>query len=802
MREHPPLRRGYLFILIGIAILAAMLRFYRLGAQSFWNDEGTSVALALRDLATITRNAAHDIHPPFYYYLLHGWIRLFGAGEIGARSLSAIVGVALAGALYILGRRLFDPRVGRLASLLAATSPFMVYYSQEARMYILAAFLGTISWLGFDGWLTAWGRSSGRLWAWTLLYIVSSVASIYTHYLGFFILIAQNLAFLLWMAKGWPRHRRKVGLYPLWSWIGLQALIGVSYLPWLSYAQRSLQAWPAVSQPLSLLDLAKQTARILPLGVTVAERTRELLIGLALSCFVLPGLLCSFLERKARQYPSHPLATWQMALYLFVPILLLYFFSWHRPMYKPKFLLLAAPAFCLAQARGIAALSAWLERISRCTWTGALGPILGTAMIWAGSAHSFHALYTDPAYARDDYRGIVAYIQASSRPGDAILINAPSQIETVDLYYEGPLPMYPLPRQRPPDRARLEGELQEIAAQHERLYGIFWATAESDPQGWVEGWLDDHAFKTMDSWFGHVRLVIYALPAEAPQEIARPTDYMLGDRIRLLGYTLGAGGQGGAVESGDILPLTLFWQAIEPVGARYKVFTHLVNRRDLIVAQRDSEPGGGGAMTDRWPVGERIVDHYGLLIQPGTPPGEYTLWVGMYGLDDGKRLPVSLEGSVRGDAIDLARVRVLPAAAPPPLAALDMQKRLDMRWDGLELLGFSLHRLGQEHIALETVRPGDILRLTLFWRRGEGNGAPAEFVVSLRDRSYRLVWERALAPAEGDYPFATWRSGEIVRDLHALHLPPELTPGDYVLNLAPAGRPEEGLTLRRIEVRR
>ena len=57
--------------LLGIMLLALALRLYRLDAQSLWNDEGTSVALAQRDLATITRNAADDIHPPLYYYLLH-----------------------------------------------------------------------------------------------------------------------------------------------------------------------------------------------------------------------------------------------------------------------------------------------------------------------------------------------------------------------------------------------------------------------------------------------------------------------------------------------------------------------------------------------------------------------------------------------------------------------------------------------------------------------------------------------------------------------------------------------------------
>jgi hypothetical protein len=155
-----------------------------------------------------------------------------------------------------------------------------------------------------------------------------------------------------------------------------------------------------------------------------------------------------------------------------------------------------------------------------------------------------------------------------------------------------------------------------------------------------------------------------------------------------------------------------------------------------------------------------------------------------------------------GDALDLATVSVASSVAPPPLAALDMQQRVNKQWGGLELLGYSVHRLGQEHLALEAVPPGDVLRLTLFWRKEDESAAPAEFALTLRDRRYNLVWERGLTPTEGAYPFAAWGAGEIVRDIHAIHLPPDLAHGDYVLNVAPAGQPERGLTLRRLTIQR
>ncbi|MEA3460120.1 MAG: glycosyltransferase family 39 protein, partial [Chloroflexota bacterium] len=131
--------------LIIIILVAALLRFYRLDGQSLWADEGNSVALAGRDLATIARNAARDIHPPLYYWLLHFWVMAFGKSEIAVRSLSALLGTALVYLTFLLGCRLFGRRVGLAAALLSALSPFQVYYSQEARMYILATLLGASS---------------------------------------------------------------------------------------------------------------------------------------------------------------------------------------------------------------------------------------------------------------------------------------------------------------------------------------------------------------------------------------------------------------------------------------------------------------------------------------------------------------------------------------------------------------------------------------------------------------------------------------------------------------------------------
>jgi mannosyltransferase len=115
-----------LLVLVLILALAAGLRFYQLGAQSLWSDEGNSAALASRSLSQITLDASHDIHPPLYYWLLHLWTGIFGTSETALRSLSALLGVLLVLVIAHLGRCMQGKTLGLVAAFFAAISPFQV----------------------------------------------------------------------------------------------------------------------------------------------------------------------------------------------------------------------------------------------------------------------------------------------------------------------------------------------------------------------------------------------------------------------------------------------------------------------------------------------------------------------------------------------------------------------------------------------------------------------------------------------------------------------------------------------------
>ena len=203
------------------------------------------------------------------------------------------------------------------------------------------------------------------------------------------------------------------------------------------------------------------------------------------------------------------------------------------------------------------------------------------------------------------------------------------------------------PHQRPLDEKATLAELADIAAGHSRIWVVYYGDQQADPTRVIASWLEQKAFKASDRWFGNVRLVLYAMP-QASAGGMQPVNVGFGPAIRLMGYRLEAA----AATAGDIVPLTLFWQAGSAVSERYVVFAHIIDTHNALWGQRDSEPGGGLQPTTTWRVGETMQDNYGIPILPGTPPGSYQIEIGMYRPDSGQRLQVTdSSGEALGDRV-------------------------------------------------------------------------------------------------------------------------------------------------------
>ncbi len=207
---------------------------------------------------------------------------------------------------------------------------------------------------------------------------------------------------------------------------------------------------------------------------------------------------------------------------------------------------------------------------------------------------------------------------------------------------------------------------------------------------------------------------------ELPDE-AIPLEAEFGDQIRLLGAVTGAE----TAQPGDILPLTLYWQAEGPVEGDYTVFVHLLGRYERVIAQRDAPPGLGARPTSGWTPGRLVVDPYLLTLPPAVYTPDEAVWeVGLYDAETGQRLPLA-DGS---DRVRFGAVTIRPSAEP-----------LHLDFGPVALTGYDVDRL--------LLAPGETLRVTLDW---EGTG-PAAVAVQLVSEEGKVV-----VRAESDSPRRTF----------------------------------------------
>jgi len=226
-----------------------------------WLDEALTVNISRAPLHVIPTLLRHDGAPPLYYFLLHLWMELFGSSDLGARSLSGFIGVLTLPAVWLAGYRVGSRswrtdgaaelpgdsgdtgvassaarvggppaeraerrRAGRIVAwttmFLVATSPFVVYYDTEARMYSLVILLSTLGILAFISILR-----KPTIWNSAALAAVTC-ALLYSHYWALYV-VATTLVGSAWSARSGPyAHSCRVAL-------AAEVVGSLAFIPWV-----------------------------------------------------------------------------------------------------------------------------------------------------------------------------------------------------------------------------------------------------------------------------------------------------------------------------------------------------------------------------------------------------------------------------------------------------------------------------------------------------------------------------------------------------------------------------------------
>lgn len=380
-------QQNWLWWLVGLALA---LRLFHLDAWSFWHDEALTVLLAQQPIADLVAITAADVHPPLYFLLVKLFL-LLGQSEFIVRLPSVLSSVGAILMVYLIGRDLFDEKVGLTSAFMMTLSPIQLFYAQEARMYTLLLLL-----TGFCGWAFSRALRDNHPRWWGVFVLAATLAS-YTAYFSFPIFLAMGLYLLLV-----DRRRER-----LLSFVLSMGLVAVLYLPWLSvfFSQtRSVLAsyWIETPHLLSLLTTLSG------FFVGVSLPAFWVAVALVVTLFVVFAILNN--ARHALMSGNiHRQALLWLLFWMLVPLLGTYLVSLVRPIFQLRTVLTASLPLYLLVGWG-------LIHIPRPRLNQALfAPVLAVMGI------SLVNYYFNPAYAKPPWDEAAAYVREHAQADEVTL---------------------------------------------------------------------------------------------------------------------------------------------------------------------------------------------------------------------------------------------------------------------------------------------------------------------------------------------------------------------------------------------
>ena len=219
-------RTDYIFVVIGLVLLTG-LAMWNIAGPSIWFDEAFGAYLIHYNFIDIARYTATDVHPPMFYWFLKIWAAVFGHTELGLRSMSVFFGVIAAIFGYLLTRRKFSRRAAIVGLYILALSPLFIRYSQEARMYTLAAAIVLSATYVMLRALESRGR---QLW---VLYGVLISLGMWTHYFTILAWLAHWVWRYVVISQTGARGKDLVIKFFDKNWVTAYIVAIGLFLPWL-----------------------------------------------------------------------------------------------------------------------------------------------------------------------------------------------------------------------------------------------------------------------------------------------------------------------------------------------------------------------------------------------------------------------------------------------------------------------------------------------------------------------------------------------------------------------------------------
>lgn len=391
--------RRFELIGAGIAVVIGVaLRFWT--TSHLWLDEALTVDIARLPLGDIPGALRHDGHPPLYYFLLHGWISLFGEGDVAVRSLSGLFGVIAIPLAWYAGRRAGGRYTALATVALLSLSPFAIRYATETRMYSM------VMCLVFAGYLLVSNALERTTRPRLIGIALVTGALLLSHYWAMW-LIGSAVLVLAWRAWRRQGDDRKVTVRVLIAIIAG----GIFLVPWLGVmlyqSAHTGTPWAPPIRPAPMITYTLQDFG----GGGYGEAQ---LFGLAVAVLFLIGVFARATDRRRLEVDIRTIPTVRreatvIALTMAVASVAGYA---TRTTFATRYAAVIIPLFLLVVAVG---LSRFLSPVAR-------GCIAAFVLV-LGLVGGIHTAITD----RTQTGEITDIIRAEAQPGDIVLI-CPDQL--------------------------------------------------------------------------------------------------------------------------------------------------------------------------------------------------------------------------------------------------------------------------------------------------------------------------------------------------------------------------------------
>lgn len=379
---------------VALGAFAAASLFLRVAALPvwYWIDEAITVGIAAQPVTEVPGLLRLDGSPPLYYLVLHGWMAMFGTGEVATHALSLAFATLAVPVGWWAGSAVGGRRTGWIVAALAATSPFLTHFAGETRMYSLVVVLSLVVAATFvRGFVHDERRAR-------VAFAVSMAALLYTHNWGLYTALAAGIAGLVpAVCSRDPRP---------WTvrFLRVMAAVLVVYLPWVLVLATQVADTGA---PWAYTPRAREVV------TEVAALVRDERV-LFLLVVVVAGALLPVLRRPRT---TEGATTWVLLVLVCVPVAVGWALSHVEPSWATRYLAVIVGPLLLLVGLGLARAGA----------TGVVA-LLVTAALWVQPLTRLQGGPPLPRAGKSDARALAADLAEHLEPGDAVIVAQPEAV--------------------------------------------------------------------------------------------------------------------------------------------------------------------------------------------------------------------------------------------------------------------------------------------------------------------------------------------------------------------------------------